>query len=243
MAFRAEGDYFVLLNNFQKKLYVIRIPRSTAINYQNSHDYTLDAIWQLGKIDKNKKSSYMRAMQSLFGYPIRVLYENEKINLDSFDIKMTDIFAGRTNLNIFDYFLIKSKRYKVIKQSLSDHVRPRIFKIKDETRLQFSEKQIDNELKNIFEDVELSNLGYRVQIKVLSAGETQKDEISRIIDNIGWKLANVEYVDRGTNKNQCILKTSNNSEELIKNMFECSIIVQDKSLYDLVIVVGQKLEN
>jgi hypothetical protein len=241
IAMRADGDYFVLLNNFQKKLYVISVPQNTVVNYQNSQEYTLNAIWELGKIDKNQNSLYLKAMQSLFGYPVHVIYENENINLNNFDIRMSDIFFGKTNLSIFDYIKIKSKTYKIVKRSLLAYVKPKTYKIRDEPRLLFDEAQLDNDLSNLYEDINLSNLGYRVQIQVLDNEQAQEESISRLVNNVGWKVADIKYIAGTKNQTQCVLKIKSKFEEMIKNIFECQVIYQNKSLYDLVIVAGKEL--
>ncbi len=241
IAFKGKDYLFVYLNKYQKKMYVVRVPKNTLVRYRdNTSLYMLNSLYELGGIEKQQKSVFMESFRELFGYPVQGFYQNDRIGLENFDIKLRDIMTAKSNLSLFDYFKIKMNDQEIIKIDLGKEITNHHDSLKQEVRIFFDRTDIDKYFNSKFEDIDTANLKYEIQIKTL-INSRKLETIKRIINNFGWKVSDVDILSGTSNlKNEdlCVAKNLNNMNQAIQKTFSCKIEIDPRIYYDLIIYLA-----
>ncbi len=240
IAFKGKNYLLIYINKYQRKTYVIKIPTNALFQYKSGGgEYTLDGIWRLEKMGNNKKPDLRFSFQNFFAVPIVGQYENEKMGFDDFDIKLKDVLFEKTNLTVFDYFNLKKFSSHIERFNLSDRIVPEKKIIKDEKNLIFKPEDIDEVLRDIFNDLLLSNSKYNFKILANNQRQSEINAYRRLINNIGWKVSDIEIDDLGSRKNvnKCIVQENSEYDEFLRKSFSCGVSKNPASRYSVTLQI------
>jgi hypothetical protein len=224
----------------QKSVTLIKISDDTMMkNGPFEGKYSLLAIKKLGEIDQKQKKYFIDALERFFGIRISAFLSNSKLSFNNFDLKLTDVLNEKTDLTIFDYFKIKSQPYVFKKINLHEDVLFSNSKINGESTIIFENKDLDQALRSIFRDQYFSDKMFFVKIEYQNENRLKLEYYKRLVENIGWKLSDVEYAPENTvkKKNQCLIRSEIKQIKFIDQLLDCQMRVDDSINYDLEIQI------
>lgn len=242
VAVNGQDHLLAVWNLLQKKIYIIKIPKDAVMNSGPfSGDYTLDSILKLGVIDGKKQEYYVNALSHFFGVPVTSYYENENLSLLNFDINFRDIFFKKSSLTIFDYFKIKSLLFRKEIIDLPKRVRFARSRINNQVFMIFGQSDLDDFFGDIFQDKFLSGQGLYFKIYYSPNLNSELHYHERIIENIGFKLSDVEEIENGKKgkANECVVKKSSGYDFMISDFFHCKVRIDKNISYDVAVYVNE----
>jgi hypothetical protein len=237
-----KDQMLAVVSSAQGKIFIIKINDNTVMD-KGPFDakYNLSSIIRLGEIDQKKEEYIEKALSNFFGVKIDGYLINSNLNFNNFDIKLSDVIIGKTNLTVFDYLKIKSESFGLEKIDLEKEVKNTISKENNDQLLTYKNQDLDEYFSQIFRDKYLSNLKFYVKIRNTNQDSNNITYYQRLVENVGWKLSDVEKADQSKiiNKINCrIKKLAVKDNQTISKMFNCDPEVNSTINYDLELIIN-----
>lgn len=209
----SEKPFLACVNVFKKTIYLIEFPESAFLKYDfNSGQYDLKGILKIGRIDRQENEYLIKAASFYFGYPVVSYIQKADLTVGNFDIGFLDIFRERTNLTVFDYLKLKTASFALQR---IDGARPQEY----------------------FQDLAIAKLRFDVKLQGSPEQEEKLKFYKQEIITFGWRLADVEMIERKKLKTQkCLFKNKSEFDGVISRYFDCQRVYDRNAPYDLVIM-------
>lgn len=240
LAVIGKENFLFYFNQGQNRAIAVRIPKETLF-LLGEGEYPLDSILRFEQYTQKRNFGAIAQLFSrYFALPIKGVIVDPNLSSYDFDLRLSTLFWKKTNLSFFDYLALKSRDYQLKGLNLREiDGEFGIINVRSEKSFRFDKEKIDSALRSYYLDPILRESNFHTKLVFPGPSSENSTYWSRLIANLGWKLADVEFSQPTEPANMCFLKEESPLEKFLENAFDCGISYDSHQNYSLILRVAK----